>query len=93
MDISNKLLLAGLGIFKQEDVIQEALEEYSTKVAKAIQPISNVTAPIIVAVLREYAEEIEKINPEIKNVVEQLMKLPHMVISTDIPDQMKRGNL
>lgn len=86
MDNVLKLRLAALGILPRDAVLKDVMTEYSVKVAKAIQPISIETAPIIAAILREYAEEIEKIQPGIKEAAAELMTLPRAVFRTEVKE-------
>lgn len=86
MDNKTKLRLAALGVLPRDAVLKDVMEEYSIKVAKAIQPLSFETAPIVAAILREYAEEIEKLQPGIKEAAAELMKLPRAVFKTGVKE-------
>lgn len=83
MDNILKLRLAALGVLPRDAVLKDVMTEYSVKVAKAIQPLSIETAPIVAAILREYAEEVEKLQPGIKEAAAELMTLPRAVFKTE----------
>lgn len=86
MDNITKLRLAALGVLPRDAVLKDVMMEYSVKIAKAIQPLSIETAPIVAAILREYAEEVEKIHPGIKEAAAELMTLPRAVFRTEGSD-------
>lgn len=87
MTARERLILAAFGVLSREDVLKEVMTEYSVKISQAIQPLSVETAPIVVAILREYAEEIETMDPETKKHAEQLMKLPRMTVKFATKDK------
>lgn len=89
IEIVTKLRLAALGVLPRDIVLKGVMMEYSVKIAKAIRPITIETAPIIDAILREYAEEVEEIGPRVKEVADELMKLPKAVIRTEMKENGK----
>ena len=74
MDNVKKLRLAVQGTLPENEVFTEVLMDYAEKVSAAIQPLSLETAPFIVVILRNYANEVEKLHPEVKEVAEALMR-------------------
>lgn len=54
-------------------VVEDIMNEYSAKIYQAIYPVYSATAPMIVTILRKYADEIERIDPDTKEIAEGLM--------------------
>lgn len=80
MDNVKKLHLAVQGTLPENEVFAEVLMDYAEKVSAAIQPLSLETAPFVVAVLRNYADEVEKLHPGVKGVAEALMRAPQTTV-------------
>lgn len=74
MDNVKKLSLAVQGTLPENEVFTEVLMDYAEKVSAAIQPLSLETAPFIVAILRNYADEVEKLHPDLKEAAEELIQ-------------------
>lgn len=80
MDNIEKLRLAVQGTLPENEVFTEVLMDYAEKVSAAIQPLSLETAPFIVAILRSYANKIEKLHSEVKEIAEALMREPKTTV-------------
>ncbi len=75
MDNVKKLHLALQGALPENEVFAEVLMDYAEKVSAAIQPLSLETAPFVVAVLRNFAYEVEKLHPDLKEAAEELKQV------------------
>lgn len=91
MTNDEKLILAAKGILPFEKTISEIARDYSVKIRDAIMPVSKITAPFVVFLLREYADEIEKIDRGVKSQAKRLAKaLPREAITVKMPASAER---
>lgn len=80
MDNVKKLHLALQGALPENEVFAEVLMDYAEKVSAAIQPLSMETAPFVIAILRIYANEVEKLHPDAKEAAEVLVRAPQTTV-------------
>ena len=79
MDVKKMLEDAAFGKLPREETLLKVMAEYSKKIATAINPVSFETAPIIIATLREYANEVINTFPEAEKFADGFMKRPRVV--------------
>ncbi len=80
MNNVKKLRLAVQGVLPENKVFKEVMMDYSEKVSAAIQPLSMETAPFVIAILRIYANEVEKLHPDAKEAAEVLVRAPQTTV-------------
>lgn len=85
MDNHDKLILAALGELPRAKTLQEVARDYSRRIRDAVMPVSVVTAPIVVSLLTQYAEEIKKIGPGIAEAAEEFTQLPKETVVVTMP--------
>lgn len=87
---TKKLIMAANGEIPSKGVIDEVARDISIRINQAIMPVSSATAPIVVAMLREYADEIEKLDPGCKKVVEELRKSDKEVTVVSVTEKVEK---
>lgn len=85
MDIAEKLIRAALEGSKQEETVNEAMQMYSNQISNAINPLSAITAPIILSILHLYINSISDMFPGAKEQAEYLSKIPSKVVRIAVP--------
>lgn len=87
MDNHDKLVLAALGKLPSGQTLREVARDYSLRISNAIDPVTPATAPIIVSLLTDYAEEIKATYPEhdIEGMAKRISAMPKETVRMDVP--------
>lgn len=75
MTNSEKLIAAAKDELDWDETLNEALKEYVEKISDAINPISDITAPVIAAALMLYADGILRVCPDARDTAEKLVEI------------------